>query len=218
MRIEAFILWSVGVTKQRDADIDLLASPLSDIGRQSPKSGMGVDDAIADVIAQGNGATNLGWGDRPIISHSTEKGKRRERRGHLILPQFGQQPLPPEAHVALHPQQIGGETGVGSHRRGFDHPRAVFGHPVASLGSMRVGALLLIEVVHNLLGTKTEADLLVLLVEDEHSVFDLISPEQLVALEVLDAIVRRDELTNARLADVGGILLALLPLFGPSNL
>ena len=83
---------------------------------------------------------------------------------------------------------------------------------------MHVGALLLIEVVHNLLGTETEADLLVLLIENKHSVFDLISPEQLVTLEVLDAIVCRDELTDARLANVGGILLTVLPLFGLSDL
>ena len=95
MSIEALVFGSVGVPKQRDADIDLFAPPLSDIRRQRRKSGVGVDNAITDVVAQRDGASNLGWGDRPIISHCTEQGTRREGRGYLILPKLGQQPLPP---------------------------------------------------------------------------------------------------------------------------
>ena len=46
------------------------------------------------------------------------------------------------------------------------------------------------------------------------TVFDFISPQQLVTFEILDAVVGRDELPNTGLSDVTQVLLGLVPSFG----
>jgi len=67
-----------------------------------------------------------------------------------------------------------------------------------------------------LLRPQTQSNLLILLVQNEYPVFDFVSPQQFVALQMLDAVVRGYELPHSRLADVIQILLGFIPWLGHS--
>ena len=60
-------------------------------------------------------------------------------------------------------------------------------------------------------GAKGEPDLPRIMIQFEDAVLDLVAPQKVVALEVLDAVVRRHELPDPRLANVGEVLLGVVP-------
>ncbi len=61
---------------------------------------------------------------------------------------------------------------------------------------------LLIQFVHDFLGTKTETYFLGLGVDVEDAVLEFIAPEEFVSFKVLDAVIVGYELPHSGLADI----------------
>lgn len=61
-----------------------------------------------------------------------------------------------------------------------------------------MGPLVLIELVHDFLGTQAKLDFFGLLIDGEDTVFDLFSPEEFIIGEGLHSVVGTDKLADTR--------------------
>ena len=68
-----------------------------------------------------------------------------------------------------------------------------------------------------LLRPQTQSNFFILLVQHEDTIFDLVSPQQLIALQVLDSFVGGYELSNARLSYIVEIFLRFFPWLGDTH-
>lgn len=79
---------------------------------------------------------------------------------------------------------------------------------------MTVNSLVRVQIVHDFLGPQTQPDLFVLVVQHENAVLDFVPPYEVIALEVLDAVVGGDELADACFADVVEVAFGGWPWLG----
>mmetsp|Transcript_420 Transcript_420/g.636 ORF Transcript_420/g.636 Transcript_420/m.636 type:complete len:217 (+) Transcript_420:2185-2835(+) len=209
--------WSIHISEQGNANVNLFASALTNVGSQCSKSRMRIDDTVSNVITQGDGTTYFCRRHRTIVAHRAEHGKRRHCRSNFVFTEHCQHSLAAESHVSLNTQQIGRISSVWSPRGRFYHPSTILRHESTTLGHVLIEFFFTVQLVHNLLATQSDSNFLALVIKLKYPILDFVAPQKIVTFEVFDTIVGRYKLVHSCSTNVSKILLRIVPAFGCSN-
>ncbi|TYZ59724.1 hypothetical protein PybrP1_006636 [[Pythium] brassicae (nom. inval.)] len=203
----------VHVLEERHADVHLARAALADVARERREARVRVDHRVAHVARERDRPERLGGRDRKVLdAHHRE---RRDGRRDLVLVQQLEQARAAQAHVRLDLAQVAREAAVRHARRALDHPRAVLGHPRAATAlriAARVLGLLRLQLREDLGAAQRQPRHARARVELEHAVLEFVAPLEHVALNVLDAAVRVEELVDAVRAHVGEPVERVVPV------
>mmetsp|Transcript_17107 Transcript_17107/g.52532 ORF Transcript_17107/g.52532 Transcript_17107/m.52532 type:complete len:846 (+) Transcript_17107:2023-4560(+) len=197
------------VPEERQLDVHVGAPARADVPRERAEARVRVDDRVRDGLRVGDGPARR----RPRLA---ELAHAQQREVHhvgrdLVRRQRREQPPAPQAHVALHGEEVRNGAAVGRPRRRLDHPRAVLLVPHDAVVEVHVLRLEPVQLLHDVHAAQVRPHAAPRRVELQDRRLHLVAPLELVVLDVPHGAVRLQELQQPVAPDVAHVLLAILP-------